>query len=112
MSLVRLERRGGVAHLLLDSPANRNALSARLHSELYRAPRQASAEDDVRSIVLGHTGTVFCSGANLKEARDAPAAPRHRRATYRCGFCVVARRTVRSEGNSTLPVGAAPDTAG
>jgi methylglutaconyl-CoA hydratase len=75
MSLVRVERHSGVAHLLLDSPANRNVLSAQLRSELYESLREASVDDAVRCIVLGHTGTVFCSGADLKEARNGSPAP-------------------------------------
>ncbi|SBS79112.1 Enoyl-CoA hydratase EchA7 [uncultured Mycobacterium sp.] len=69
MTAVRIERGGGVARLVLDSPANRNALSGRLRNELHSALREAIADDDVRCIVLSHTGTVFCSGADLKEAR-------------------------------------------
>ncbi len=72
---VLVERDGTVARLLLDSPANRNALSAQLRNELHAGLRDAIADDSVRSIVLGHTGTVFCSGADLKEARGGPAAP-------------------------------------
>jgi methylglutaconyl-CoA hydratase len=72
VNLVRIERTGGVARLLLDSPANRNALSARLRTELHAGLRESIADDSVRSIVLGHTGSVFCSGADLKEARDSP----------------------------------------
>lgn len=75
MSLVTVERSGGVARLVLDSPSNRNALSARLRTELYAALRAAATDDGVRSIVLSHNGTVFCSGADLKEARGGPAAP-------------------------------------
>jgi methylglutaconyl-CoA hydratase len=75
VSLVGVERSDGVAKLLLDSPANRNALSAQLRSELHAGLCQAIADDTVRSIVLGHTGTVFCSGADLKEARGGPPAP-------------------------------------
>lgn len=74
MSVVQVERQDGVARLLLDSPANRNALSAQLRAELYTALREAIADDRVRSIVLGHNGTVFCSGADLKEARSGPPA--------------------------------------
>jgi methylglutaconyl-CoA hydratase len=74
VSAVRIEREGSVARLLLDSPANRNALSAQLRSELHAGLRQAIADDSVRSVVVGHTGSVFCSGADLKEARNGPPA--------------------------------------
>jgi enoyl-CoA hydratase len=56
-----------IATITLDSPANRNALSAQLVTEL-GAHLAAAAEDDaVRAVVLTHTGTVFCAGADLKE---------------------------------------------
>lgn len=65
--LVHLAVQSGVAAITLDSPANRNALSARLRAEL-RAALQRSAEDDTaRVVVLGHTGPVFCAGMDLKE---------------------------------------------
>ena len=58
----------GVASITLDSPHNRNALSAQLRREL-RDRLAAAAEDDaVRVIVLDHTGPVFCAGMDLKEA--------------------------------------------
>ena len=70
MRVVRVEHDGAVARLLLDSRANRNALSAQLRNELHAALRDAIADDAVRCIVLSHTGTVFCSGADLKEVRS------------------------------------------
>lgn len=58
----------GVATITLDSPSNRNALSARLRAEL-RTHVTASIEDDaVRVLSLEHTGPVFCSGMDLKES--------------------------------------------
>ena len=56
-----------IATITLDSPHNRNALSAQLVGEV-RAALHAVAEDDAaRAVVLTHTGTVFCAGADLKE---------------------------------------------
>jgi len=66
--LVHLDRVDGVATITLDSPANRNALSAPLQSELAQHLATACADDAVRAIVLTATGTVFCSGADLKSA--------------------------------------------
>lgn len=62
---------GGVATLTLDSPPNRNALSAQLMSELAAGLSAAVAADDVRVVVLTHTGRVFCSGADLKATAAA-----------------------------------------
>ena len=57
----------GIATLTLDSPHNRNALSAQLRTELRDGLAKADADDTVRVIVLSHTGPVFCSGMDLKE---------------------------------------------
>lgn len=65
--LVRLEVDRAVATVTLDSPRNRNALSARLRSELSKALSDAMADDEVRAVVLTGTGPVFCAGADLKE---------------------------------------------
>jgi enoyl-CoA hydratase len=78
--LVRYEVADGIAAITLDSPANRNALSGRLVSELLESLRQAESDGDVRVVVLGHTGGTFCAGADLGEASagvaDDPATAR------------------------------------
>jgi enoyl-CoA hydratase len=56
-----------IATVTLDSPANRNALSAQLVGEVSAQLAAAAADDAVRAVVLTHTGTVFCAGADLKE---------------------------------------------
>lgn len=58
----------GVATLTLDSPHNRNALSAALVAQLGEALAAAAADHGVRAVVLTHTGRVFCAGADLTEA--------------------------------------------
>lgn len=72
-ALVRLGVAGGVATVTLDSPANRNALSRQLLAELAAHLQTAIADDAVRVLVLTHTGRVFCSGMDLREARGAGA---------------------------------------
>jgi methylglutaconyl-CoA hydratase len=72
--LVHLEVEAGVATVTLDSPANRNALSAQLRRELLAHLDTALADDTARVVVLGHTGRVFCSGMDLKESRGAGAS--------------------------------------
>ncbi|MBB4933070.1 methylglutaconyl-CoA hydratase [Lipingzhangella halophila] len=57
----------GIATLTLDSPDNRNALSARLRADLAEGLADAMADDDVRAVVLTATGPAFCAGADLKE---------------------------------------------
>lgn len=72
---VRYAVRDGFAVLTLDSPHNRNALSSKLVRELLDGLRKAGADEQVRGVILTHTGNTFCAGADLKEALDAdPAA--------------------------------------
>jgi methylglutaconyl-CoA hydratase len=71
--LVHYRVSGGVATITLDSPHNRNALSAALRRELSGHLDTAIADADVRVLVLDHTGPVFCAGMDLKEAGGASA---------------------------------------
>jgi methylglutaconyl-CoA hydratase len=71
MELVRTATAAGVTTLTLDSPANRNALSAQLMRELLDGLGGALTDPAVRAVVLSHTGPVFCSGADLKETAAA-----------------------------------------
>jgi enoyl-CoA hydratase len=66
--LVRYEVSGDVATITLDSPHNRNALSAQLVDELSARLAEAGADPAARAVVLTHTGRVFCAGADLKAA--------------------------------------------
>jgi enoyl-CoA hydratase len=56
-----------IATATLDSPENRNALSAALVGELTAHLRAAADDPTVRAVVLTHTGSTFCAGADLKE---------------------------------------------
>jgi enoyl-CoA hydratase len=57
-----------IATVTLDSPGNRNALSRQLVDELSAQLAAAATDDAVRAVVLTHTGTTFCAGADLREA--------------------------------------------
>ena len=88
----------GIATITLDSPHNRNALSAQLRRELKAHLATAVEDDAARVIVLTHTGTVFCAGMDLKEAgsagtesRGRPGVPRHPRTALDQPEPVVAR---------------------
>ncbi len=66
--LVQYSTDRGIARIALDSPRNRNALSAALVGELTRALTDAAADQFVRAVELTHTGSTFCAGADLSEA--------------------------------------------
>jgi methylglutaconyl-CoA hydratase len=72
--LVHYEVSDGVARITLDSPHNRNALSRQLVAELQQHLATGLDDDGVRVIVLTGEGKVFCSGADLKEQRQANEA--------------------------------------
>ncbi|MCA6092414.1 enoyl-CoA hydratase family protein [Streptomyces sp. SCA3-4] len=71
--LVRSSYEHGITTLTLDSPRNRNALSARLVGELGDGLERAAEDADTRAVVLTHTGTTFCAGADLSE--PTPTGP-------------------------------------
>jgi methylglutaconyl-CoA hydratase len=72
--LVHLRVERGVATITLDSPHNRNALSAQLRRELRDRLAATAGDEATRVVVLTHTGPVFCAGMDLKESRGAGAA--------------------------------------
>jgi enoyl-CoA hydratase len=74
MSSVSYTVKGSTATLTLDAPENRNAINQALLEGISEGLERASADDAVRSIVLTHTGTVFCAGADLKEQSSAGSA--------------------------------------
>ena len=73
MSAVHYEVNASVATITLDAPARRNALSAALLAEFGRHLDAAEADAAVRTVVLSHTGPVFCSGMDLTAVTDVPA---------------------------------------
>ncbi|MEV7071371.1 enoyl-CoA hydratase family protein [Streptomyces sp. NPDC093990] len=94
----------GVETLALDSPHNRNALSATLVGELSTALADCAEDDTVRAIVLTHTGTTFSAGADLKDPPDPDALVGLLRQIVELGKPVVARVTghVRAGGLGLL----------
>jgi enoyl-CoA hydratase len=67
MTVVHTAHERAVTTLTLDSPANRNALSAALVGELTEALTRCGKDDGTRAVVLTHTGNTFCAGADLRE---------------------------------------------
>ncbi|MEJ6549149.1 enoyl-CoA hydratase family protein [Corynebacterium sp. USCH3] len=58
------------ARITIDAPDRRNALSPALIKDLRDALTSAAQDDSVRSVVLDHTGSTFCSGADLAAVGD------------------------------------------
>ena len=73
--LVHLAVADRVATITLDSPVNRNALSAQLVGELGAHLASAASDDQVRAVVITHESNTFCAGADLAEgAREGGPA--------------------------------------
>ena len=64
-------REGAVLHLTLNRPDKGNALSAQLVQALTDALDQASAERDLRLVVLAGAGRHFCTGFDLSDLDQA-----------------------------------------
>jgi enoyl-CoA hydratase/carnithine racemase len=78
--MIRSERRNdGVALLVLDRPAQRNALSLAMLEALGAALREA---EDARCIVLAAEGPAFSAGHDLRELAAARAEPDGGRAFF------------------------------
>ncbi|MEU2676076.1 enoyl-CoA hydratase family protein [Streptomyces sp. NPDC007107] len=104
MTLAPAVHERGITTLTLDSPANRNALSAGLVGELTEALARCAADHAVRAVVLTHTGTTFCAGADLTAPPEPAAFVALMRAIVALPKPVVARVTghVRAGGLGLL----------
>lgn len=104
MTLAPPAHERGITTLTLDSPANRNALSARLVGELTEALAGCAADGTVRAVVLTHTGNTFCAGADLTAPPEPAAFVALMRAIVALPKPVVARVTghVRAGGLGLL----------
>lgn len=74
MSPVKLERRGGVAWVLIDNPPV-NALSTTVRTGLKECIQQADADPDADAIIIACEGRTFIAGADINELGLAPAQP-------------------------------------
>jgi enoyl-CoA hydratase/carnithine racemase len=75
MSLVAVEDRGGVRHLVLQRSEKRNAMNAELILELSAAIHAAADDHDVRVVVLRGDGAMFSSGMDLNDLRALSDQP-------------------------------------
>ena len=85
LETVRYEVRDAIAHLTLNRPDARNALSAQLMRDLTAAFECAGADSAVRVVILTGAGKAFCAGVDLREpaAADEAVAPGERPAAWR-----------------------------
>ncbi|MBC7804151.1 MAG: enoyl-CoA hydratase/isomerase family protein, partial [Candidatus Parcubacteria bacterium] len=67
-------RHGRVLELVIDNPAQRNALAPAISAGLTRALRLANDDASIGAIVVRGEGKHFCAGGNLKTLADTRAS--------------------------------------
>jgi enoyl-CoA hydratase/carnithine racemase len=75
MSIVMIEDRGAVRHVVLNRPEKRNAMSQELLRALAVALREAGDDGSVRCVVLRGEGPVFSAGVDLVELGESANEP-------------------------------------
>jgi enoyl-CoA hydratase/carnithine racemase len=75
MSLVTIEDRGSVRHVVLNRPEKRNAMNQALLLELGDALRAAGDDASVHCVVLRGEGPVFSAGVDLGELASFAGDP-------------------------------------
>lgn len=75
MSLVGVDDRGAVRHLVLQRAEKRNAFNAELIEDLGHALEAAAADDSVRVVVVRGDGAMFSSGMDLGDLRELSENP-------------------------------------
>ncbi len=83
MTLLLVEDRGAVRHLVVNRPEKRNALSREVILELAGAVEAAAADDSVRVVVLRGEGAMFSSGMDLNDLRELSENPERTRESRR-----------------------------
>ncbi|KAI8320237.1 ClpP/crotonase [Martensiomyces pterosporus] len=62
----------GVAHVQLNRPKAKNAISTQMWRDIGRCFREFKTDGDVRCVVLSGSGSMFTAGLDLKEAASNP----------------------------------------
>jgi enoyl-CoA hydratase/carnithine racemase len=92
--LVLLKRRGGVAFLTLNRPAQYNALSEQMLAALHGALETLAADPLVRVVVLGGAGKAFCAGHDLKQMKANPSLEYYQRLFDDCSRLMLRIQTL------------------
>ena len=84
---VKLEHDNGVTFVIMNRPAQRNAMSPQLHFDMNDALDDAVMDDDTKVVVLTGAGQAFCAGQDIKlffraSDKDPKARLKNRRASH------------------------------
>ena len=75
MAVLRIERDGELATVVLNRPEALNALSNELCDAIVHAFRELAEDDGVRAIILTGEGRAFSAGVDLKELSNPDRRP-------------------------------------
>ncbi|MDO9713798.1 enoyl-CoA hydratase/isomerase family protein [Paracraurococcus lichenis] len=72
---IRLEVEDGIATLLLNRPAVRNAIDDAMRADLVAVLDRISREDAIRAVVVTGAGKAFCAGGDVRGMKQRLEAP-------------------------------------
>jgi enoyl-CoA hydratase/carnithine racemase len=75
MTTVRVQAEGAVTHVVLDRPAQLNAVSPELLHDLDAACAAIESDSGVRAVTLSGAGRGFCAGADLRVVEELAPDP-------------------------------------
>ncbi|HVV36558.1 MAG TPA: enoyl-CoA hydratase-related protein [Acidimicrobiales bacterium] len=77
--MIRYEVRDGVAHVIIDRPEKKGAMTYGILADFYAAVQRAGTDDGVGAVIVEGTGGAFCAGTDLSDLNDTPTEDRGRR---------------------------------
>ncbi len=88
-SILLREDSGGIVTLTLNRPAQYNALSGELLTELQIALDNINQDNSVRVVIIAANGKAFCPGHDLKEMRASEVREVHQALFDKCGKLMI-----------------------
>lgn len=70
--MIRSETRDGIAHVIIDRPEKRNAMTYAMNADFFAAMHRAGQDDAVSAVIIEGTGGAFCAGTDLSDLNDTP----------------------------------------
>ncbi|MEP6883109.1 MAG: enoyl-CoA hydratase [Gammaproteobacteria bacterium] len=92
--LILQQRKGSIAYLTLNRPAQYNALSEEMLAALQAALDSLAEDTSVRVVVLGGAGKAFCAGHDLKQMQANPSLEYYQRLFDDCSRMMLRIQTL------------------
>jgi enoyl-CoA hydratase/carnithine racemase len=74
--MIRSETRDGIAHVIIDRPEKRNAMTYAMNADFFAAVHRAGHDDAVSAVIIEGTGGAFCAGTDLSDLDNTPTDER------------------------------------